>query len=344
MAADRVAKADTLDARARGVLSCVLEEYVRSAEPVASRSVASRMRVSPATARSVMHELAQLGLLDQPHTSAGRVPTPRAFRLYVDRLMHESPWPTLAQSRADSRLAETEGTDELLRQAVDVLSESTGQLGFFLAGQPERFLLRSVSFVRLSSERVMTLLVSERGVVQTRVLEERESDQRALEEISIRLTELVTGFTLVQARARLASAIERERELSDALSRKAIELGVVGLARGDEGELYVADRNYLLGQPEFRDAERLGEVLHALEEKRRMMRLLDDILRADVLQVVIGAELAEPGMAECALITAPFGAAPALGGIGVIGPVRMAYDRVIPIVRGVSEMIGSYLS
>ncbi len=344
MGLEQAAQFEALDERARGVLSCILEEYVRSAEPVASRLVASRMRVSPATARSVMHDLAEQGLLGQPHTSAGRVPTPRAFRLYVDRLMHESPWPARAQNRADSRLAESGGTDQLLHQAVDLLSESTGQLGFFLAGQPERFLLRSVRFVRLSSERVMALLVSERGVVQTRVLEERQSPQRALEEIGVRLTELVAGFTLAQARARLASAIERERELSDALSRKAIELGVAGLALGDEGELYVADRSYLLDQPEFRDVERLYEVLHALEEKRLMMRLLDQILRAEVLQDVIGTELAEPEMVECAVVTAPFGADPALGGIGVIGPVRMAYDRVIPIVRGVSEMIGSYLS
>jgi heat-inducible transcriptional repressor len=333
----------------RQVLLHIVEEYVSTAQPVASRRVARRVGVSPATVRNVMLDLAERDLLRQPHTSAGRVPTEQAFRVYVDELMHEAPWPRSSQSRAEGRLSHTGGRiDSLLREATDWLSESTGQLGFFLAGLPDRVILRRAHFIRLSRERVMALLVSERGVVQTRILDESESEERELERISTRLTEFVAGYTLSEARARLASSIERERERTDVLWRKAFALGVLGLGSTETGELYVADRNYLIGQPEFSDVERLRDVLTTLGEKERMMSLLDEILRADVLQVVIGGELHEPGIGGCAVVTAPFGAVAsgeglALGGIGVIGPVRMPYDRVIPVVRGVSEMIGAYL-
>lgn len=336
----REAEAPALDVRLLRVLRCVLDQYIETAQPVASRSVARRVRVSPATVRTAMGELADAGFLRQPHTSAGRVPTAQAFRLYVDELMREAPWPPRAQARAGLTLSgRARDTDDLLRQAADWLSESTGQLGFFLAGQPDRIILRRLQFVRLSAERVMALLISQRGVVQTCIVEESGSDGRELERVSERLSEFVAGFTLAQARARLARAIERER---DALARKALALGVAGLSSAG-GELYVSDKSYLLQQPEFADVVRLRDILAALAEKERMMRLLDQILRADVLQVVIGEELEDPGMEGCAVVTAPFGDAPALGGIGVIGPVRMPYHRVIPVVRGLSKMIGGYL-
>jgi heat-inducible transcriptional repressor len=304
----------------REVALSVLEEYIKTALPVASASVARRsvMSVSPATVRATMAELTDLGLLSQPHSSAGRVPTDRAFRLYVDHLMGDASRMDLVPSDVGRDLAKPAGdVEEFIRHAADLLSEATGQLGFFLSAAPGQIPLQHVHFVRVSTERVTVLLVMAGGGVQTRIIEERDSDQRTLDDASTRLSELVAGCTLGEARARLVGA---------------------------EAELYVGDKNPLLSHPEFSDAHLLRKVLCALEEKQRVMRLLDKIIQADVLSVVIGSELEDPSIQECAVVTAPLGDPPAYGGLGVIGPVRMRYDRVIPVVRYVSEQVTHCIS
>ncbi len=331
-----------LDTRLASVLVRVVEHYIGTAEPVSSRSIARQLPVSSATVRSAMARLGELGLLAKPHASAGRVPTDDAFRLYVQRLMREAPWSRAERTRAEGELAETSGEDELLRRAAAVLSHTTGQLGFVVAPPPERVRLRRILFVRLASERVLALLIQERGGVQTRVIEEAEADQRTLDGISVRLSELISGLTLGEARARLEGAVERERERS-AVWRKALALGAEGLRGEAAGELYVADTDFLLGQPEFSDARRVRELLAALAEKERMLRLVEKLLRADAVGVAIGAELEEPAMGDCAFVTAPLGS-PRAGALGVIGPVRMRYAHVIPVVRRVSELVGEYLA
>jgi heat-inducible transcriptional repressor len=328
--------------RLRRVLFGVVREYADTALPVASRSVARRVGVSAATIRSDMAELAELGLLSQPHTSAGRVPTESAFRLYVDFLISRTP--RAKPGPEDAELAATAGLgDELMRRAAHLVSHSTGQLGFFVAGRSERLVLRHVHAARLSTERVMVLLVSDRGVVQTRAVEESGIDQRTLDRLAVRLSEFVGGCTLAEARARLEREVRADRERSDALWRKALALGAVGLADAP-GELYLGDVHCLLGHPEFSDVDRLREVFAALEEKEVLMRLLDKVLSADAVSVLIGHELDEPAMDDCALVAAPLGEGAAPGGLGVIGPVRMRYDRVIPAVRSLSALVGRYLS
>jgi heat-inducible transcriptional repressor len=239
---------EVVDVRLRDVLVSVLEEYVETAHPVSSASVARRVGVSSATVRSAMADLSESGLLSQPHTSAGRVPTERAFRLYVQRFMRETPPPAATRTRASGELAETAGdADGLLRRAADLVSHLTGQAGFLVpAGSP----LPRAFFVRLSS---------------------------------------------------------------------------------------------LVGSPEFADTRRLRDLLEFLEEDERVDRLLGRLLRGDDVQVAIGTDLDVPAMGDCALVAAPLGGAPGHGGFGVLGPVRMRYARVIPVVRQVSELVGAYL-
>ncbi len=328
--------------RMREVVLRVLEEHIESALPVASASVARRTEtsISAATVRATMGELTEMGLLSQPHSSAGRVPTDRAFRLYVDDLMGRvSAHSSLPPGVGCSLTKPTGDVDDFMRRTADLLSQATGQLGFLLSQVPDGLPLRHVHFLRVSSERLMVLLVTQGGGVQTRIIDEPDSDQRTLDAASTRLSELVAGCTLAEARARLASAIEREREQSDGLWRKAFSLGRAGLSSALEAELYVGDRNLLLAHPEFSDVDRLRQVLCALEEKERMMRLLDKIVHADVLSVVIGSELEDPSIRGCAVVTAPLGDLPHGGGLGIIGPVRMRYAHVIPIVRYLSEHV-----
>jgi heat-inducible transcriptional repressor len=307
-----------LTPRQQEVLRALVEEYIATAEPIPSaRVVRDRsISISAATARTVMAQLTELGLLTQPHTSAGRVPTDSAFRHYADAVLRGSTaleeGPETARTPLARELAASAGqVDALLRRAADLLSESTGQLGFSLAARPAHLVLRHVHFVRLSSERVMALLVSERAVLQSRIFEERVTDSRELERVAVRLSEFIAGYTLAEARTRL---------------------------------LYLADKVHLLAHPEFADVERLRDLLSAVEEKERMIRLLDKILRAEVLEVSIGAEIDDPDIRECALVTAPLGEPPVLGGLGVLGPVRMPYGKVIPLVRSLSLLVNRYLS
>lgn len=333
-----------LPGRLADVLLAVLRGYVESGQPVGSRDALDfgELPFSPATVRGAMAELMELGLLEQPHTSAGRLPTDAAFRLWVDHLQREP------AGRVPVRLArELEpGSDSSnpLQRAADVLTEVTGQLGFSLSVEGEQLRLVTVRFVRVSSERVTALLIGETGVVRTRLLDERESDQRRLDRVSAELSRFVAGLTLEEARARLHAEVEGERRRSDALWRETVALGARGLDVGSAAaaELYVGDRSRLLDQPEFAHGEHLREVLRALEEKQRMLSLLDKVISADGVRVAIGEELGELGVARCAVVAEKIGPAP-LRGLGVIGPVRMRYDRIIPVVRYVSGKLAPAL-
>jgi heat-inducible transcriptional repressor len=327
-----------LPARLADVLLAVLRGYVESGQPVGSRDALDlgELPFSSATVRGAMAELMELGLLEQPHTSAGRLPTEAAFRLWVDHLQRE-PQLERVPARLARELAEPVApSSDALQRAADMLTEVTGQLGFSLSLEREQLRLVNVRFVRVSSERVTALLVSESGAVRTRLLEERESDQRRLDRVSAELSRLVAGLTLEEARARLHAEIEGERRRSDLLWRETLALGARGLdVSPTAAELYVGDRSRLLDQPEFADGEHLREVLRALEEKQRMLGLLDKVISAGGVCVAIGEELGDPGVARCAVIAEKIGPAP-LRGLGVIGPVRMRYDRIIPVVRYVS--------
>ncbi|HTO06771.1 MAG TPA: heat-inducible transcriptional repressor HrcA [Myxococcota bacterium] len=332
--------------RLREVLLAVLRGYVESGQPVGSRDALDlgELSFSSATVRGAMAELMELGLLEQPHTSAGRIPTDAAFRLWVDALQRsplaDEPLPALALGLAES----LDDSSEALRRAADLLTVITGQLGFSVAVERERLRLVQVHFVRVSSERVTALLVSDGGAVRTRLLDERESDQRRLDRMSAELSRLVAGLTLEEARVRLSGEIEGERRRSDALWRETLALGARGLevSGAATAELYVGDRSKLLDQPEFADGGRLREVLRALDEKERLLALLDKLISARGVRVAIGEELGDAGVARCAVIAEQLGPAP-LRGLGVIGPVRMRYDRIIPVVRYVSGKLAPAL-
>ncbi len=338
---------EDLPARTRDVLLCVIGEYITTGRAVGSRSALQRadLGVSAATIRVTMNELMEAGLLTQVHPSAGRTPTDAAFRLWADLLLGEPGTPgRIAEEGVERSLGDPAGdVDDYLRRAADLLSQETGQIGFFVELEFDQQRLQRVHFVRVSSERVMALLVCHGGVVRSRLIEEAESDQRALDRISTRLSKVVAGHSLEQARQKLHDEIRKDRQRSDALGRAFVVLSSAGLVADGDEEFYVGDRSALLRQPEFSDVDHLRRLLSALEEKERMLRLLNKIVRGDGLQVVIGRELEDPSVQGCAVVTARLGGSAPIAGLGVIGPVRMRYDRVIPLVRRVSERVGEAL-
>ncbi|MBY0400809.1 heat-inducible transcriptional repressor HrcA [Myxococcota bacterium] len=331
------------------VLRALVSAYVERAAPVASQALAQCMPLplSSASIRNTLAELQDSGLVEKAHASSGRIPTPLGLRTFIDLLEPEDLGPD-EQRRLDHALEGVDSTGTP-RCAAQALSDQTRQLGFVVPPRVEHLPLRTLHLVPVSSGRVLAVLVAENGGVMQRIVahEERIS-RRELERIGRILAERVAGRTLVGLRRCLEEERERLRGEADDLLRTAWTLGL-GACEGDSGEdLVIATRLALLGQPEFSDPERIRGLFSALETNERLLELLRQIARADRgalrvgLSMSLGTELGEPALNDCALVAVAYGAPSSpgpLGVLGVIGPQRMDYGRVIPLVSYCSELV-----
>lgn len=348
MVSIRKAEAATprLTERQASVLRAVVTGYVGEASPIGSKTISHLLPVSISSAsiRSVLAELTELGLVEQPHRSAGRIPTEFGLRLFVDELL--SPARLAASQRRELayQLDDAHG-DDLMPLASEILSRHTRQLGFVVAPRLDRVVLTHVSLVRLSSERLLVVLISRTGTTYRRVIDnEPVIDQRELDRVAAVLSERVLGRTLVEVRellTREAALLQRE---ADDLQARAVEIGRLVLAgTGPQaGDLVIETRLGLLEQPEFNDPRRLRDLFEAIETKERLLSVLDGILEQDGVSVAIGREIDDPSLRGCALVATSYGGAGAdesLGALGVIGPSRMDFGRIIPLVDYVSTLM-----
>ncbi|MCC6642637.1 MAG: heat-inducible transcription repressor HrcA [Deltaproteobacteria bacterium] len=333
-----------LTSRQGTVLRAIVATYVGEASPVASQSLARALplHLSSASIRSTMVELTRLGLIDQPHTSAGRVPTELGLRVFVDELLAGAP--CLADD--DRAFAGTLGDAEpegLMRSACALLSARTRQLGFAVPPRVEREPLRHVSLVRLSSEQVLVVLVSQSGVAHQRTIEEPgRGDQAELDRVAGEVNRRIAGRTLDDVREVLVREARQLRSQADRLRARALRLAALALEpAGLTGvDLVIGTRLALLDQPEFRDPERVRALFEALEAKERLVVILDKMLAARGVQVAFGCEIDEPALRQCALVTATYGdGESALGMLGVLGPSRMDFARVIPLVGSLARLV-----
>ena len=326
-----------LTLRQAQVLSALVSAYVGEAAPVASDTVAALlpMRLSPASVRTTLAELHELGLLEKPHRSAGRVPTELGLRAFVTRLPERELAPYQKRELED-RLYEDSGAEAASR----VLTERTRQLGFVLPPRLDGVVLRNVSLVRVSSERVLAVLVAAGGRVLRRVLEQPgRSDQAELDRMASALRERVIGRTLRAVRDQLLAEAAALRSQADLLLERVLRALPDGEG-GDAVDLVTGTHLALLDQPEFRDPERIRGLLGALEEKERLVDVVSHMLEGQSPRVAFGGDLGEPALAHLALVAAPFaGEGGGVGSVGVIGPVRMDYARVIPLVGYVSRLL-----
>ncbi len=342
-----------LSERQRRVLEAVATGYLFDATPIASGTVAKLLPVpiSPASIRNTMAELTDLGLLEKRHASGGRILSDRGLRHFVETLLKPvdlGPWERRSLATALDDLPAV-ATDTALRQTTEVLSDRTGQLGFVLAPGIANVWVRHVSLVRVSTERVLAVLVSRSGQAHQCVLDEPGSgDQADLDRIAALLNENVAGSTLGEIRRRLSRELERMRSEADQLLRRALVLGLrICEESEDEVDLVVATRLALLEQPEFRDPGRLRELFGALDTQEQLVDVLDRILGSADVSVTFGEDLDQTGLHRCALIAAPYGD-PEQGGaegvVGVIGPNRMDYGRIIPTVGFCSQILTEKLN
>ena len=340
-----------LDPRQEAILRSVIREHILTGEPIGSRTVSRRPRLdlSPATIRSVMGELERRGLLSQPHHSAGRLPTVKAYRLYVDHLMGK---PTLSRDKTraiDEALGGHRGEiTELLEEASHQLSRFSNQVGVVLAPELRRIVVEQIEFVRLDLRRVVAVLVGRSGVVHNRILDLAEPlEQFELDRVSAWLSQEFRGKELAEIRRMLAERLSEERAALDRLVARGLELGRLALETGEgPAEVYVEGASKLLDQPEFAlDPERVKELMRALERKRTLVELLGRVLDEDGVQVVIGAEQPEVGLPPCSVVAAAYGApGRVMGTLGLVGPTRMEYAQAIALVEYLAQVLSRYFS
>lgn len=339
---------ESINRRQRKVLFATIAEYVAGGVPVSSKALAGRsqLRLSASSIRRTLHELTLAGLLIQPHTSAGRIPTDQAFRVFVDALRE-----TAAEVDETLRDRLFHGIRDLLpgetgawRETVRLLSDLSAHAALAITPAVSDSVLRQLRFVPLGGRELLAVVVTRDGLVHNTYLESDDAlDDRELSRIHNYLAELVTGRTLNEVRRRLRLELEDARGKCDALRERASLLGARALESSAERapELVVEGRSWLLAQPELRD--RLEELMAALEERKRILGLLDKAAAGDRGPLVIIGREGGDDFKGCALITSPFRGGGAHGQIGILGPTRMDYQAMIPLVELSAELVSRRL-
>jgi|UniRef100_A0A7C5EP96 heat-inducible transcriptional repressor len=344
------ASLELLTERETLVLKTVLEQYIQTGEPVGSRTVSKYcgLHLSPASIRNLMQDLEERGYLKQPHTSAGRVPTPLGFRYYVDRILPVKELEAGLQRQIDEAFTPWAAEpQELFRQASRALSTASGHPGLVLSPRPQGMLLRHIQFVSLGGDGIICLLVSQDQQVQTRFLRVKEAyTQEQLDRFSAYLNDICHNLTLAQARHRILAQMEEEKNLFDKMVSQALSLSRQALQPENEGEeLYIEGTSHILDYPEFaEDVEKIRKLFRAFEEKRHLISLLDRTLASRGVHIIISPDEEFPEM-QLSLVASSYKCDEApVGSLGVIGPMRMDYARVVPIVNYTASLVTRWFS
>lgn len=339
----------SLDARAAELLKLLVERYIHDGQPVGSRTL-SRMAslgLSPATIRNVMSDLDALGFVASPHTSAGRIPTARGYRYFIDALLAPEPLSDSEQARiAEELLPGDRSPVDMAQAASQLLSQVSQMAGVVTIPRRNLAVLRRIEFLPLSGNRVLTILVVNQHDVQNRVIHtERPYAADELERYANLLNEHFAGRDLVSLRQALAQETTEAQQHVNVLLREASSMAEQAL-RGPEQQpdYIVAGRPNLMGFQELADVQRLRSLFEALDRKRDLLELFDQCLSTDSLQIFIGDESGYRVLDECSVVSTPYYVDGRVAGVlGVIGPTRMAYHRIIPLVRETARMLSAGL-
>lgn len=339
-----------LTKRDQQVLEAVVSDYISSGEPVGSRTISKRygMNVSSATIRNVMADLEELGLLTQPHTSAGRIPTEKGLRFYLDALMQSKVLESKERALIREAFRETQqDVRELLQRTSLILSRFGRQAGVVLWPKLSLARLKRIEMIRLRPRQIMVILVSKSGLLHQRVLDWSEDiHQEELDKYGRYLNELLKDVPLGEVKNRILEEMQSEKVLFDQLFSRALELtGKVFQTSIEKGDVYIEGQMNLLNNPEFSDVERMRRILEAFEDKSRLVRLLDMTLKTHSgVSIILGPETELQELQQISLISSPYRRGNSLMGVlGVIGPLRMDYSRIIPVVEFTASLLSQLL-
>jgi heat-inducible transcriptional repressor len=330
-----------LDERAKLLLKALVERYIADGQPVGSRTLskASGLELSPATIRNVMSDLEELGLIASPHTSAGRIPTNRGYRLFVDTMLTVQKGELLTQRLAPDQ------PQKVIANAANMLSSLSHYVGVVMA--PKRAsVFRHIEFLRLSEKRVLLIIVSPEGDVQNRVIfTEADYSQSQLIEASNYLNAHYAGMAIEQVRLRVKQELVNLQSEIASLMQAAVQMSSEALSE-DEGDVVISGERNLLSVSDFSsDMGNLRQAFDLFEQKTQLMRLLDVSSQAEGVRIFIGGESQFVPMQELSVVSAPYEVdGHIVGTLGVIGPTRMPYERMIQIVDITSKMVGNALS
>jgi heat-inducible transcriptional repressor len=337
--------------RAQGILRLLIEHYIKEGQPVGSRTLAKQagLELSPATIRNVMADLEDFGLVTAPHTSAGRVPTARGYRFFVDTLLKLRPLPAGEISSLQAKFTDDAGGNvkSVAETASSALSALTSLAGVVTIPRQVRVTLRQIEFLPLSDRRVLAILVVNDSEVENRVLVmDRDYSSDELQRAANYLNDHFGGRDLATIRARILEELNNTRESMNQRMIDAISIAQAALGPDlDRSEFVLAGQTKLMEFDELSNVETLKHLFDAFNQQQEILRLLDRSIAAQGVQIFIGEESGYQILDECSVVTAPYRLDDdTVGVLGVIGPTRMAYERVIPIVDITAKLVGSVLN
>lgn len=336
-----------LDTRSQILLKTLIERYIVEGQPVGSRALSrySGLELSPATVRNVMSDLEELGFITSPHTSAGRVPTAQGYRFFVDSLLTVQPLERARIMALQGQL-QPDQPQRLLTAASQLLSDLTHFAGVVVTPRNQRVRIRQIEFIGLSDTRILLIIVTTAGDVQNRILQTRRPYSASeLTEAANYLTDHFAGYAFEEMRDRIQHELKQLRGEVSELMAAAVEAGGEALRENDEKYVLSGETNLLGVEDLSCDMSRLRELFRLFEKKTALMQLLELSNRADGVQIFIGGESGLTELDGCSIVTASYELdGQVVGSVGVIGPTRMAYDQVIPIVDITARLLSNALS
>ena len=334
-----------LSEKSRILLKTLVEQYIAEGQPIASKSLAdaASVSVSPATVRNIMSDLEEMGYVSSPHTSAGRVPTARGYRFFVDTLIRVDPLDTYDLASLNRTFDPDMSSKELVEHASNILSEFTRMAGLVTIPRRDQVTLRHVEFLSLEGSRVLVILVLDDHEVQNRVIYTRQAYTEAqLREASNFINAHFAGEPLGNIRDRLVASMKNDRESMNSLMQTTLEVADQAFDREEISDFVVKGQENLLATNQA--LEDIRQLFEAFSMKGEILHLLDRCMESEGVQLFIGNESGYEVLDECSVVTSPYHVAGELVGVlGVIGPTRMAYDRVIPIVDATARLLSAAL-
>lgn len=339
---------NNLNERSQQLFKVLVEHYINDGQPVASKTLSNdeQINLSPATVRNVMADLEDLGLIISPHTSAGRIPTPQGYRLFVDNLVTVKPLRGKEVESLRKEMGIDDSQEALITRASSLLSGMTSMAGVVTIPRREAVILRHIEFLPLTSNRILVILVINEQEVQNRVIHtERAFSASELTQTANYLNQEFMGKDLSHIRQSVLDSMKQERDDMQHIMKMAIQMTDNVVNDQNHEDYVMAGQTNLMDYAEMADMEQLRQLFDAFNTKRDVLHVLDQSIQAEGMQIFIGEESGYSAFESCSVITAPYKVSnEVVGVLGVIGPTRMAYDRVIPLVDVTAKLLGTLLS
>jgi len=339
---------ELLSSRSKKILEVVVGEYILTGEPVGSHTISKKYNVdlSPASIRNLMVDIETVGLLTQPHTSAGRIPTDKGLRYYVDSILEFRELTKLEKEIIKSRYQFTnlEAID-VMKETSRLLSKFSRYTGVVVTPKFSDMIFKHIEFVKLRKNQVLAVFVSKAGLIENKIVEtEEELSQDELHKFTRYLNDILTDLNLVDIRRKIISEMKKEKNMYDCLLSRALMLSQKAFNSDMENDVYIDGKFNIFDCPEFCDLDKVKTLFRAFEEKNILVKLLDQAMQSDGIQITIGTENQFQEMQECSVISSLYTWGDyALGRLGVIGPTRMNYSDVVPIVDYTAKIVSKIM-